>query len=95
MRRVIGAENIRDAFVETFPDRLSVRFVAHRRIHLYQGAEPFVIRRPRQCQMVRRDFDGSDVLVFLQQRHFLRGGDMQNVNARAGFARDPQQALRA
>ena len=42
-----------------------------------------------------RRLGGGDVLVLGQKRDLLLGGDMQHMDALAGLARQPHQALRA
>ena len=53
------------------PHRLAVCVVAHRRIHLRVGAEALVAIGRDERQMMRRDFDRRDVLVVLEEGHFL------------------------
>ena len=95
MRRVIGAEHVDDALLDAPPDAPAVAVVADRRVHLGIGAKPLVAIGRDQRQMVRQHLDGGDILVVLQEDHLLAGRDMQDMDARAGLARDPHQPLRA
>ncbi len=42
--------------------------------------------------MLRRHLDRGEILVVGQQRHFLGGGDMQDMHPPAGGLGEPQQA---
>ena len=93
MRRVIGAEHVDDPLAERGPERRLVGRAAHRRIHLGIRAEPLVTVRRFEGEMVRRDLDRRDVFVAFEKRHLLLGGDVQNMHALAGLARNPDQPL--
>ena len=43
--------------------------------------------------MLGRQLDGGDVLLACEEVDLLGGGDVQDVDALAGFARQPYQAV--
>jgi hypothetical protein len=67
--------------------------VAQRRVHLGAGSEALVDVRRGKGEMLRRHLDRGDVVVVAEESQFVGGRDMQHVDAAAGFAGEPQQAL--
>ena len=66
----------------------------HRRVHLDERAEPRIVVG-RQREMVRRRLAGGDILVLFEEYDLFRGGDVQDMNARASVSRDTDQTFSA
>ena len=73
MWRVVGAEHVDDALVETSPDRVAMRAITNGRVHLGAHAKPLVAVRRREGQMVGCHLDRSHILMITQKLHLLAG----------------------
>ena len=92
---MVRADTVDHSLRQPLPNAIAMAGVSYRRIELGQRAEPLVAVGSIEREVRGRRFAGSDVLVLAEERDLVFGGDVQHVDALAGFAGEPDQALRA
>jgi len=93
VRRVVGAQNVDNSGIECLPDRRAMARIAHRRVHLHIGALLLVALRPFKRQMMRRHFDGREILVAGEIGHFVGGRNVQHMHAAPIFFGESDEPL--
>ena len=91
---MVGAEDVGGAVGDAGPDRrrdAARRAPAGSSAGACRGAHS---RRAEKREVVRRHLDRGDVLVVGEEAHLLGGRDVQDVDERAGLARDRDEPPR-